>query len=120
MPSGIVASGLHLAQRAKVVGEVAGGGQGVGVIAQDPSAAVQSVLVQVAGGQHVAERGQVDARLLAEVRVLGCGPRLGRVGGRRGYLRPGRGRQSSAASSGVPRRTCRPLPGIGDLYRGAI
>jgi hypothetical protein len=49
LASGAVGS---LAQHPKVVGEVGGGGKGVGVVlAQDPAAALQGVLIQVTGGQ---------------------------------------------------------------------
>ena len=44
-----------LAERAQVDGEVVGGVQGVGVVvAQDAAAAVEGVLVQVAGGLDLA------------------------------------------------------------------
>ena len=39
------------------------------VVAQDPAAAVQRVLVQVAGGSRLAQPRRPMARLLAEVRV---------------------------------------------------
>ena len=56
---------------------LAGGGQGVGVVlAQDPAAAVQGVLVQVTGGLDLAQLRRSTARLLA---APGCrgGPRPG-------------------------------------------
>jgi hypothetical protein len=50
-----------LAERAQVVGEVAGGGQGLRVVlAQDAAGPGQRVLVQVPGGLVLAERAQVD------------------------------------------------------------
>src|SRR5262245_30026547 len=55
---------VRLAERAQVGGEVAGGGQGVGVVvAEDAAAPVQGVLVQVAGGLVVAERAQVGGEV---------------------------------------------------------
>ena len=63
---------LVLAQREQVDGEVAGRGEGVGVVvAEHPPAAGEGVLVQVAGLLVLAQRGQVGARLLAEARVSG-------------------------------------------------
>src|SRR2546421_69078 len=51
---------ICLAQRAQVDGQVAGGGQGVGVVlAQDGAAAVEGVLIQVPGGLYSAEFAQV-------------------------------------------------------------
>ena len=50
---------------AQVGSQVIGGGQGVGVVlAQDSAAAVQGVLVQVAGGPYLAQGAQVGGQVL--------------------------------------------------------
>src|SRR3974377_96648 len=59
--SGVI---VPLGQGAQVGGQVFRGGQGVGVVlAQDPAAAVQGVLAQVAGGLQVAQRPQVGGQV---------------------------------------------------------
>ena len=71
-----VAGLLVLAQRAQVVGEVAGRGEGVGVVvAEDAAAAGEGVLVEGAGLLVLAQ--------LAAGRGRGCWPRRGCRGGRR-------------------------------------
>src|SRR5215472_6810727 len=61
MSSGFVTGFL---QRAQVFGEVAGGPQSLGVVvAQDVAAAVEGVLVQVAGGLQVPELEQVGGEV---------------------------------------------------------
>src|SRR5262249_5328627 len=65
---------ICLGQRAQVGGEIGGGGQRVGVVlAQDAAAAVEGVLVQVAGGLELAQRAQVGGQ------VAGGGQRVGVV-----------------------------------------
>ena len=72
MSSSSCAGLLVLTQPAQVAGEVAGRGEGVGVVvAEDPAAAGQGVLVERAGLLVLTQRPQVMARLLAEVRVSG-------------------------------------------------
>ena len=77
---------------AQVDGEVIGGSQGVRVVfAQDPATSVEAVLVQLAGGLHLPQRTQVDARLLAGPGCRG-GPRPGPGACGPGCLGPARGR----------------------------
>ena len=91
--------------RTQVDGEVAGRGQGVGVVlAEHPAAAGQGVLVQLAGRLVLAQ--------LPSGRWRGCWPRPGCRGGPRrapggggpGCPRPGRGPRRSGPCPGAPRR----------------
>ena len=65
--------GLRIvAQREQVEGELAGRGERVGVVlAEDPAAAGQRVLVERAGPPVLTQENRFNARLLAEVRVSG-------------------------------------------------
>ena len=105
-------SPADLAQRAQVGGEVAGRGQGVGVVvAQDPPAAGEGVLVELAGrpGTRPARAG----------RRRGCWRRSGCRGGRRpgpggggpGCPGPGRGRPGTRPARAGRRRGCWRRPG---------
>jgi hypothetical protein len=63
---------IWFAEGAQVVGELTGGGQSPGVLrAQDPATAVQSVLGQVAGDPHLAQRAQVGSELSGGVQGVG-------------------------------------------------
>jgi hypothetical protein len=61
-----------LAYRRQIEGEVVSGAEGVGVIgAEDVAAALQCVLVQVAGGLRLAERAQVSGQVARGFEGLG-------------------------------------------------
>ena len=86
---------LVLAQRAQVGGEVVGRGEGVGVVvAEDPAAAGEGVLVEL--------RGPARTRPARAGRRRGCWPRSGCRGGRR----RGPGGGGSRVSSSSARACC--------------
>ena len=71
-PSRLHGAIICLAQLAQVGGQAGGGGQGVGVVvAQDAAAAVEGVVVQVAGGLDLAERAQVGGQVVGGVQGVG-------------------------------------------------
>jgi hypothetical protein len=56
---------VRFGQGAQVGSQVLGGGQGVGVVfAEGPAAAVQGVLVKVAGGLHFTQGAQVGGQVM--------------------------------------------------------
>ena len=107
-----------LTKLAQIGGQVVRGVQGVGVVvAQHPAAALQGVLVQVAGGPTWPSSRRSAARLCAECRVSG-GLRLGCGGSAPGCPRLGRGRPAPRPARAGRRPGCSPSAECwGDLRR---
>src|SRR5258708_13047325 len=97
--SGVI---IRLAQLAQVVGEVAGGAQGVGVVvAGDPAAAVQGVLVRVGGDPGCARTSRTERP-----------PPVARLGIHEGSFARDSGQLAVSTTRGYLNDTCGVLAGL--------